>query len=477
MREMEETRRERMKLESLADQGLPSISELDEKAAKIATPQPRRSIMPIAVVAAIILVAAAIWWMTNKPAATKPKKPAIPVTVETVQSMTMPLEIHTIGNVTPMSSVAIKSRIGGHIVALNFKEGETVTKGQLLFRIDSGPLQSAVNEAQANILKQRAVVKQAQAQSAKDRANLAQSVASKAKDTAQQRMWARQINRYKMLAAQGAVSQENYDQVRSSHEASEATVTADDAQIENAKASLSADDASEQNARGQLAAAEAQLENAKMQLNYTAITAPITGRTGSVQGFVGNIVKPDDNTLVIINQVSPIYVAFSVPEQALEQIRRYQHGGQLSVTAFPPGSENSISTGFLTFSENTVDMQTGTIKLKATFPNVDDKLWPGQFVNVNMHLTDEANATTIPSNAVQEGQKGQFVFVLNPADMTVSVQPITVVRTVGPRSIVSAGLTPGQQVITDGQMQLSAGTKIKLKTRDAGPASPEAKGH
>jgi multidrug efflux system membrane fusion protein len=470
MRDMEDKAKERMKLEAIQEesvQSVPSLKPTEAMLTQTAEMGHRKNpLVPIVLVLLVIGVAVVAWFASAKPAEKKRKAVIVPITVAAAELQTVPLEIHTIGNVTPISSINIKSRIAGHLIAINFKEGDTVEKGQILFKIDPRPLQAAANEARANVLKQEALIKQARAQLAKDRASLAQAVANRSRDMAQQNMWVRQISRYKMLAGQGAVSQESYDQIRSSHDAAAATVTADEAQIENCKAAMTADEASEQNARAQLAAAEAQMDNAKLQLNYTVIAAPISGRTGSLQAFEGNLVKPDDNTLVVVNQVSPIYVAFSVPEQALQEIRSYERSGSLPVSAYSPGHEDKQSHGVLTFSENTVDAQTGTIKLKATFDNKESKLWPGQFVNVNLKLSDQSNILVVPSQAVQDGQQGPFVFVLNP-DSTVRVQQIKVARVSGNYSVISEGLQAGDKVVTDGHLQLTAGSKVKLKDKSS----------
>lgn len=455
---MEDKTRERLKMEGVTSPPLGRTEKTDAAQSM----ETGRSYRPFFIVA-FIAVLVAVWFINNKPAE-KPRKPGpVPVVLGVVESRTIPLEIRTIGNVMPISSVTIKSRIEGHLMHVNFKEGDFVAKGARLFDIDPRPLQSGVSEVKANVLKQVAVIKQAEAAVAKDKAQLAQAVAAKARDAAQQRMAAKEIRRYDMLAKQGAVSQEQADQTRSNSEAMDATIRSDEAAIETSKANIAADEANLQNAHAQLAAATAQLQNAKLQLGYTSILAPFAGRTGSLQAFEGNLVKPDDNTLVTLNQMSPIYVAFAVPEQVLDEIQRYQKNGSLEVLAYNPGHEAQAVSGQLTFSENTVDAATGTIKLKATFANADGSLWPGEFVDVVLKLAQQPNAIVVPAQAVQAGQQGPFVYVVG-ADKTVQPVNVKVDRTVNGLSVIGSGLQVGQQIVLDGQMQLSPGGKVMAKS-------------
>lgn len=464
---MEDKTRERLKLEGLVDPPKARVEKIEH----VSAPEERRSARPLLILA-VIAVLFGVWFFNNKPQE-KPRKPGpVPVTIASVELRTIPLEIRTIGNVMPISSVTIKSRVEGHIMRVNFKEGDFVQKGARLFDIDPRPLQSSVNEVQANVLKQLAMVKQVEAAVTKDKAQLAQAVAAKARDSAQQRMAAKEIKRYDMLSKQGAVSQEQADQIRSNSEAMDATIRSDEAFIENCKANIAADEANLQNAHAQVAAAQAQLQNAKLQLGYTSIVAPFAGRTGSLQVYEGNLVKPDDIAMVTLNQMSPIYVAFAVPEQTLDEIQKYQKNGSLEVLAYNPGHEKEAVSGQLTFSENTVDAATGTIRLKATFANADGGLWPGEFVDVILKLAEQPNAIVVPAQAVQAGQQGPFVFMVG-ADHTVQPQIVKVDRTINGMSVISAGLQPGQKIILDGQMQLSPGSKIMPKSES--PSQPQAK--
>jgi multidrug efflux system membrane fusion protein len=458
MKDIEEKAKQRMRLEKVPD-SLPPVPAVEDENVQ-AELRSRNWLVPL--VLAIALCGVLCWWFFANNSAPKQKKMGpMPVTVATVVTRTMPVEIRTIGNVTPISTVQVKSRIEGHIMSVHFQEGQFVQKGQLLFTIDPRPLEAALGEMRANVLKMQAGVKQAEAMLSKDKALLAQAIANKARDVAQQKLLSKEFSRYSYLAKQGAVSMEQIDQVRANADASNAIINADEAAIENCRANTAADQANLQTAKAQLAAAQAQLQNAMLNVEYTKITAPIAGRTGSLQAFAGNMVKPEEATLVVINQMDPIYVTFAVPEQVLPEVHKYQQLGTLEVIAYPAGDRDGLA-GKLTFSENSVDTTTGTIRLKATYPNLDGKLWPGEFVNVTLKLTDQANAFVVPQQAVQSGQKGQYVFLLKP-DGIVHVQPVVADRTVGSLTVVSSGLQPGDKVVTDGQLQLNEGAAVVVK--------------
>jgi multidrug efflux system membrane fusion protein len=423
--------------------------------------------IPVVLVLALIGVLA-FWFLTNKEAPKAKKPPAVPVAIAPVEVHSVPLEIRTIGNVTPINSVAIKSRVQGHITKIFFKEGQNVHKGDLLFTIDARPLQAGVSEMAANVAKMRAGILQAEATVKRDRALLDQAVANKNKDIAQQKMWAKQISRYSYLQGQGAVSDEQVDQTRASADAMTASVAADEAAIANCQASITSDLANLQNAKAQLEAAQAQMTNANLNLDYTNIRSPMEGRTGSLLAFEGNLVKAEDATLVTINQVKPIHVTFGIPEQALPLVRQYQQQGTLAVFAYPPGAKGGIA-GTLSFSENAVDSATGTIRLKAEYPNANSELWPGQFVDVVLRLTDQPNAIVVPQHAVQSGQRGDYVYVVD--GDKVHFRSVKVDRTVGDWTVLASGVKVGEQVVTDGQLQLNDGSKILLKN-SGGAAKP-----
>jgi len=347
----------------------------------------------------------------------KPRKPAsapIPVTVSTATQKTVPVQLRAIGNVQAYSTVTIKSKVGGELVRVHFTEGQDVKKGDLLFMIDPRPYEAALKQAEANL--QRDI---AQAKHAREDAR-----------------------RYESLIQKGVVPQQQYDKFRSDADALEATVLADRAAV----------------------------ENAKIQLGYCSLHSPIDGRTGSLIVKQGNIIKAEDINLVVINQIIPIDVAFSVPEQFLPEIKKYIAVGKLQVEALIPMNEERPERGVITFIDNAVDTNTGTIRLKGTFANRENKLWPGQFVNVVLTLTTEPNAIVVPSQTIQTGQEGQYIFVVK-EDLTVESRPVVAGRTMNNETVVKKGLNPDEKVVTDGQLLLYPGAKVEIKTSDSSKAN------
>lgn len=328
------------------------------------------------------------------------------VSVATVQERDVPLQIRSIGNVEAYSSVAVRAVIGGQLQGVHFQQGQDVKKGDRLFTLDSRPLQAA----------------------------LAQAEAALARDVAQERNAAEQLRRYAALYREGGVSQEQYDQFRTTLASLQATVQA----------------------------GRANVENARVQLGYATLTAPVSGRTGTLQITEGNLVRANDTTpLVVINQVSPLYVTFSLPQKDLEPVTRYQAKGRLKVEAALPGSDQFTEEGALTFIENAIDPTTGTIKLRATFENSARRLWPGQFVKVAMTLTTLSKAVVVPAKAVQTSQQGLFVYVARPDD-TAEARPVVSGQSSDGQTVIEEGLKPGEQVVTDGQLQLRPGAPIKV---------------
>jgi multidrug efflux system membrane fusion protein len=332
--------------------------------------------------------------------------PPVPVTTATVVQKAMPMEILVIGSVEPHSSVAIRSQITGQLTSANFREGDIVQRGQVLFELDRRPLEAALGQAQANL----------------------------ARDMAQAANAEVQATRFQQLVDRGIAPREQGDTARTSVAALNATVEADRAAV----------------------------ENAKIQLQYATITAPISGRTGALMVHQGNLVRANDQTpLVVINEVAPISVAFTIPESRLADLRRYMSRGSLIVTATPQGSDSAAS-GRITFIDNAVDQSTGTIRIKGTFPNTDGRLWPGQFVNVVVTLSTEPTALVVPSAAVQAGPEGAYVFAVKP-DQSVEMRPVTVARTRGAESVIASGVQPGETVVTDGHLRLVPGGHISVK--------------
>jgi multidrug efflux system membrane fusion protein len=332
--------------------------------------------------------------------------PASPVSVASVTGMDVPLQIRAIGNVEAYSTVQIKALVGGQMIGVYFKEGQDVKRGDLLFKIDPRPFQIGLEQAEANLTRDRAQLKNADDQ----------------------------VKRYADLAQKDYVTKEHYDQLVVNAEVLRASVKGD----------------------------EATVDNARLQLEYCSIQSPIDGRTGSLMVHPGNIVKANDTiSLVVIYQTSPIYVSFSVPEQNLPLIKKYMAQEEIKTAAVVNEKENPIP-GVLTFVDNAIDTTTGTINLKASFPNTDRALWPGQFLNVVLALTVEKNLLSIPSQAVQTGQNGQYVMVVR-SDMTVESRPVEVERTYGENAVIRSGLKLGETVATDGLLRLAPGSRVVIK--------------
>jgi multidrug efflux system membrane fusion protein len=383
--------------------------------------------------AASLLVAGCSDDATGKPSRGA-GSPAVPVTAADAVEKTVPLQLTAVGNAQAYTSVNIKSQVGGQILQVHFKEGQEVGKGDLLFTIDPRPFEAALRQAEAALIQRLAEVQQALANTERDLAQLENARV--------------QESRYRVLVEKELVAREQYDQLRTSLAAMEATVTADRAAVENAKASARA--------------SQALVDNARLQLAYTLIRAPIDGRTGNVMVQPGNVVKGnDDNPIVVINQVHPIYVSFSIPEQHLGDVKKYRAEGSLRVEVRPPHQAQTLATGALTFINNAVDQTTATIQLKATFANTDNALWPGQFVDVVLTLTSRT-AIVVPSQAIQPGQQGPFVFVVK-ADQTVESRGIVVGTRLGAETIIEQGLRGGERVVTDGQLRLVPGAKVEIK--------------
>lgn len=339
----------------------------------------------------------------------------VPVSVARAVEKTVPLEVTTVGTGEPETTVEIRPQVTGQLTAVHFTEGADVAQGQLLFSIDARPFEAAMKQAEAVV--------------ARDQTQAANLEATRV--------------RHADLLKRGLMAQADYD-----------------ASATQAAASLAA-----------LEATRAQVENAKLQLQYTRMTAPVAGRAGALLAHPGALVRANDpQPLVVINRLSPIRVAFAVPSQYLPQIRTAQSRARLAVRARPqraPGAAPDSAAandaaGTLTFVDNAVDAATDTIRLKATFPNERRQLWPGQIVEVTLRLAEEQRAIVVPATAVQNGQQGQYVFVVK-EDKTVDVRPVSVSRTRGDDAVVSSGVKAGETVVTDGQLRLLPGSTIAVK--------------
>ncbi len=365
--------------------------------------------------------------------AAPPPPSGVPVVVARVSQKLMPVEVTSVGNVEPISTVAIKAQISGELLEVHFKEGDFVRKGQLLFTIDSRIPQGQVGTMQANIEKDEAQLKQAEA-------NLA-------RDTAQLEYARAEAERYATLLKRGLVAADSSEQTRSQANALEESVRADRAAIENVRAILVVD----QHALG----------GAKLQLSYCTIYSPIDGRTGAVMVKPGNLVKPVDVPIVVINQTSPIYVNFTVPQQYWPDIKKNMNEGVLHVSAAVPQDSGHPKQGNVIFVDNAVDATTATLHLKATFENSENQFLPGMFVSVLLRLSEQPNATVVPTQAVTEGQNGMFVYVVKP-DNTVEMRPVASGHTYGGEAVIDSGLGLNEVVVTDGQTRLVPGAKVQV---------------
>jgi multidrug efflux system membrane fusion protein len=330
----------------------------------------------------------------------------VPVTVAKALAKTVPVQVEVIGNVEAYSNVSVRTQIAGEIERAYFTQGQDVKKGQLLFTLDRRPFQAALSQLQANL--------------ARDEAQLANARA--------------QAGRNEKLFQAGIISKDQYETFRTTAQAQEATTLADRAAI----------------------------ENAQLNLGYCSIYSPLDGRTGSYQVYPGNIAKLNDTVLVVINQIHPIYVSFAVPEQDLGKVKEYLSRGPLRVEAQVPNDSRPASAGQLAFIDNAVDSATGTIKMRATFPNSDNRLWPGQFVNIALRLTVRPNTTVVPSQSVQTGQMGKYLFVVKP-DSSADFRPVIAGETVQGQTVIEKGVAAGETVVTDGQLLLAPGSKVQIK--------------
>jgi multidrug efflux system membrane fusion protein len=441
-------------------------------------PQPAALLRHRALSAIALLLVAAVMGACSDGASEKAQakspaaREAVPVTIDAALSKSVPVQIRAVGTVQAYASVTLKSQLDGEVAGIHFVEGQEVKKGDLLFTLDQRPLEAALHQAEANLGRDTAQLHQAVAAVAQTMAAEKQTEANLARDTAQLDNAMTQLRRYQGLIDDGAVSKELYDQVRTNAAALEATIQADQAAVTNARASIQAAQATVENIKAVIKADQAVVENARVQLGYATIRAPMDGRAGNLLVRVGSAVKARDDTaqMLVLNQLHPIYVSFSIPDQYLPDVKKYLAAGSVQVQAFPRGQDDSPAAGELTFVNNTVDATTGTIQLKATFPNRRDILWPGQFVTVILTLTVQSDVVVIPSQAIQNGQQGQYVYVMR-SDLTVESRPIKAGRTLGAETVVAKGIAPGEKVVTDGQLRLVPGARVQVKTAAAADES------
>ncbi|HLH77506.1 MAG TPA: efflux RND transporter periplasmic adaptor subunit [Candidatus Binataceae bacterium] len=326
---------------------------------------------------------------------------------------TVPVQLHAIGTVDAYASVAVKPQVGGQIIGVYFQQGQQVAQDQRLFDIDPRPYRAALDQARATL----------------------------ARDQAQSEQASRDAARWQALYQSRTASQQQAEQAQ--------------AQAAELKAAVEAD--------------KANVKTAQLNLEFCRILSPIAGRAGALMVQAGNIIKANpDNPIVTINQIKPIYVQFSLPEKELPLIRRYMNRDPLTVEVYPPSAPDQVSTGALDFIDNSVDTTTGTIQFRGLFQNRDEALWPGEFVNVTLTLTERPNTVLVPSQAVQSGEQGNYVYVLKP-DQTVRLQPVVIGDTLSGMTIIQRGLHGGETVVTDGQVQLVPGARVRIKS-GLGPA-------
>lgn len=331
--------------------------------------------------------------------------PPAPVTVATATEKAVPVQIRAIGNVEALKTISVRSQITGRITKVHFKEGQDVRRDDLLLELDRRPLEAALKQAEANLARDAAQMKNAEVEA----------------------------RRYAQLIEKGYVSREQHDQKQTAWQAMQATVQADKAVV----------------------------ENCRVQLNYSYIHSPINGRTGALKIHEGNEIKANDAEVAVINQIQPVNIVFSIPEKDLPELKKHMIKGQLPIEASIPG-QGDIERGTLSFIDNTINPATGTINLKGVFANRDRRLWPGQFVNVVLTLAINNNAIVVPSQAVETGQNGKYVFVIKP-DRKAELRPVKTGAAVRDETVIAQGLAKGESVVTEGQLRLISGTRVVIK--------------
>jgi multidrug efflux system membrane fusion protein len=374
---------------------------------------------------------------------------AAPVVTAKVVTKDVPVDLAAIGNVEAYASISVRSQVTGLLTELSFHEGDLVKQGQVLFSLDRRPFEAALASADANLVRDRALLAQAEAQLARDAANAEYQQLS--------------AERQQQLSQRGIISKDQAEQIRSQADATASVVKADRASIDSARA--------------QLLAQQAAVDSARVSLGYTTIKSPIDGQTGNLGVKVGSLVTANQTELTTIARVQPVLVTFTVPAIHLGTIKAHMAMGKLPVTATPQDTAAQPAPGVLSFIDNAVDMTTDTIKLKATFDNPDRRLWPGQFARVSLRLTTLDNATVVPSQAVQTGQDGQYVFVVKD-DQTVEQRTVTVGQRVQDDTVVQKGLKTGETVVTEGQLRLEPGSRVTtdLSGRGAGAGGGRGRG-
>ena len=431
------------------------------------------AVRPILLTVLIVILAAAAYYFwggqksTDSKSADAKKQRSAPVNVATARIQDVPIEVRTIGNVLPYSVVNIIPQVGGQLQKVFFTQGQSVKKGELLFQIDPRTFDASLEQALGTVARDQAQVNSARANLAKDEAQVGQLQANVDRDYSLARLAKTQMTRYDRLVSEGAVSHEQSDQMTTNAATADAAIEADKKAVENAKEVLNADRAAIMTAQGTLRADQAMVDNARIQVGFTQIRSPITGRTGSLNVYQGNVVTANSPTpLVSINQIQPIYVTFTLPEQNLDQVRKSMMDKTLTVQALIEGKRKEKFIGTVSFLESTVNTSSGTVTLRATFPNADATLFPGQFVDVIVTMPPDGQTVVVPSSAVQTSQQGNSVYVVKP-DKTVDFVTVDLKRSYGDLAAIGKGLKAGDVVVTDGQLQLTPGARVDIQQQHA----------
>ncbi len=429
-------------------------------------PIPRKALLVVALVIALVAGNFLFKFLAerNKPDA-RDKKVAVTVGVAKIQEV--PIEIRSIGNVVPYSVVNVVPQVGGQLTKVYFTQGQFVKKGQLLFQIDPRPFQAALDQARGNVARDVAQIAAANATMRKNIAMIGSAEADITKQKVAEEFAKREQTRFAELAKEGAVSHQQSDQMLTNSLTATATLAAGRKMLENAHEVVEGDKANIDVLRGTLRADQAIARNAEIQLGWTQIRSPLDGRTGSLNIYEGNIVTANSATpLVTIDQVQPIYISFTLPEQHLNQIRKCLAEGTLRVKALVGGEKTEAVIEKVTFLEHNVNTAAGTVTLRATAPNLDKKLFPGQFLDVIATMPPDGQTIVVPESAVQPSQDGNAVYVVKP-DNTVEYRPVELKRTYAGFAALGKGVNPGEVVVTDGHMQLTPGASVIVQSRTA----------
>ena len=400
-------------------------------------------------------------------------RPPAPVSVVPAIAQDVPVYLDEIGKTVASEMVSVQPQVSGRITAIHFRDGADLKTGDALFTIDPRPFEAALRQAEANLGRDVAQLQQAEAALAQSRAAEAQAEANLARDVAQLDNANVQERRYKDLIAEGAVSREQYDQVRTAAQSAEATVRADRAAITNAQAAIGVAVATVENAKASIRADQAVVETARIQLGYTSIHSPITGRAGERLVDLGNVVSANSTALLTIQRLDPIYADFTAAERDLTAVQQHMAQRTLRVEVRLPDGLDEPRPGDLTFLDNAVQDVTGTVKLRATIANPDHRFWPGRFVKIRLILRMRQGAVLVPATAPQLSAKGPFVYVVKP-DLTAELRPVRLGQQQGDLVVIEEGLAPGERAVVVGQIGVTPGGKVRIVEPSPAGGAPRA---